>query len=114
MDTYTVLRDSSDGNLTIDETLTFTLGPMVRPLYLHTNVPEVSTDDTLLVNVEFKHSSTVDLTTYGATISAVGHYVIPIFCDDPDITTLSVTLNVTGASVDFGTVEVWLSTSRIS
>lgn len=118
MDTNAILRLASAGNLTGDEALTaFVISPMVRPIYLHTNVPAVSSGDTMVVKAEFKHSSTVDLTTFSPTISAAGHYVIPVFCDDPNALNLTVTLDITKndtVAANFGAVVVWLSPSRVS
>ena len=119
MDANTVLRASGAGNLTGDETLTdLDLAPMVNPLYLHVNVPAVSTDDVLDVTLDFEDGSgnTLQQTTI-PQISALGHYVCPIFCDHPSLTDLSVILNATAtgtAAMNFGAVEVWLSTSRVS
>lgn len=119
MDTNTVLRAASVGNLAVDETLTdFELFPMIDPLYLHIIVPAVSTDDVLDVTADFENVSgtTLQQTTI-PQISAAGHYVIPIFCNHPDLTDLSVILNVTltgTAAGNFGAVVVYLSTSRHS
>jgi hypothetical protein len=119
MDAYTELRAAGAGNLTGDATLTdFDLAPMVKPMYLHVNVPAVSTSDTLAVTCDFENSSntTLQQTTIPA-ISVAGHYVCPIFCDHPDLSDLSVILDVTQndtAAANFGAVEVWISNSRIS
>ena len=119
MDKYTELRAASVGNLTSDSTLTdFDLQPMLRPLYLHVTVPSVSTDDTLLVTADFEDgsSNTLQQTTI-PVITAAGHYVIPLFCDHPSLTDLSVILDCTAtgtAAMSFGAVEVWISNSRKS
>ncbi len=119
MDTNAVLRAASVGNLTADETLTdFELMPMSDQLYLHIIVPAVSTDDVLDVTADFENVSgtTLQQTTI-PQISAAGKYVIPIFCDHPSLTDLSVILNVTltgTAAGNFGAVVVYLSTSRHS
>lgn len=117
MDAYTEIRAASAGNLTADETADFTIGAMVRPLYLHANVPSVSSGDTLVLKVEHKNGSTVLTTSFGASISAAGHYVLPFFCDDLNMTKITVTFDVTKndtAAASFGAVEAWLSNSRIS
>ena len=119
MDTNTVLRAASVGNLTADETLTdFELFPMIDQLYLHVIVPAVSTSDSLVVTADFENVSgtTLQQTTI-PSITALGHYVVPIFCDHPDVTDLSVILDVTlvgTAAGNFGAVVVYLSTSRHS
>jgi hypothetical protein len=119
MDTNLVLRAASAGNLTGDATLTdLDLTPMVQPLYLHVNVPSVSTDDVLAVTADFEDVSnnTLQQTTIPA-ISAAGHYVCPLFCDHPSLTDLSVILDCTAtgtAAMNFGAVVVWISNSRKS
>lgn len=119
MDSNLVLRASSAGNLTGDETLTdMDLTPMVRPMYLHVIVPSVSTDDVFTVTLDFENASntTLQQTTIPA-ISAAGHYVCPIFCDHPSLTDLSVILDCTAtgtAAMSFGAVEVYVSNSRVS
>ncbi len=115
MDEFSVLRTGAT-NLTADETLDdFPLKPMVKPLYLHVNVPVVSASDTLDVTADFENVSgtTLQQTTI-PQITALGHYVCPIFCDAPTLDALSVILNVTGTDVDLGAVKVWFSTSRTS
>jgi len=119
MDTNAVLRPASAGNLTADATLTaFTIGPMTNPLYLHTNVPSVSSGDKFAVKAVFKKSDdTVLLTITGPDLSAAGHYVQEIFCDHPDCAKLVVTDDVTldsTAAGNFGAVVQWLSNSRHS
>ncbi len=119
MDANLVLRLASAGNLTGDETLTdVDITPMVNPLYLHLMIPAVSTDDVLDVTADFENVSgtTLQQTTI-PQISAAGHYVVPIFCDHPDVTDLSVILNATAtgtAAMNFGAVVVYISTSRVS
>lgn len=119
MDANLVLRAASAGNLTGDETLTdLDLTPMVNPLYLHLMIPAVSTDDVLDVTADFENVSgtTLQQTTI-PQISAAGHYVVPLFCDHPDVTDLSVILNATAtgtAAMNFGAVVVYISTSRVS
>ena len=119
MDTNAVLRAASAGNLTGDETLTdFDLTPMVNPMYLHIIIPSVSTDDVLDVTADFENVSntTLQQTTIPQIIAA-GHYVMPIFCDHPSLTDLSVILNCTAtgtAAMSFGAVVVYLSNSRVS
>ena len=115
MDTNSVLR-SGTTDLTADETLAdYELLPQIHPLYLHVMVPEVSASDTLDVTADFENASgtTLQQTTI-PQISAAGHYVCPIFCDHPDLTDLSVILNVSGSDVDLGATKVYLSTSRVS
>lgn len=119
MDSNAVLRAASAGNLTGDATLTdFDLKPMIQPLWLHINVPSVTSGDTLDVTADFEDVSnnTLQQTTI-PQITAAGHYVIPLFCDHEDLTDLSVILNCTADStvaMSFGAVEVWLSYSRRS
>ncbi len=119
MDANLVLRAASAGNLTGDETLTdvdFT--PMVNPLYLHIIVPAVSTDDVLDITADFENASNTTLQqTTIPQISAAGKYVVPLFCDHPDLSDLSVVLNATAtgtAAMNFGAVVVYISTSRVS
>lgn len=120
MDTTLHLRvGSTAGNLTGDETLTdMELYPMNKPLYLHIEIPSVSTDDVLDVTADFENSSNTTLQqTTIPQISAAGHYVVPIFCDHPSLSDLSVILNATAtgtAAMNFGAVDVWVSTSRRS
>jgi hypothetical protein len=119
MDTNLVLRAASVGNLTGDSTLTdVDLTPMIDPLYLHVLVPSVSTDDTLLVTADFEDASnnTLQQTTI-PVITAAGHYVIPLFCNHPSLTDLSVILDCTAtgtAAMSFGAVVVYISNSRRS
>ncbi len=119
MDANTELRAASVGNLTGDSVLTdFALTPMIDPLYLHINVPSVSTDDVLLVTADFEDASSVTLQqTTIPTITAAGHYVIPLFCNHPSLAALSVILDATAtgtAAMSFGAVEVYISNSRRS
>ena len=119
MDANLVLRAASVGNLTGDSTLTdVDLTPMIDPLYLHINVPSVTSGDTLAVTADFEDVSnnTLQQTTI-PTITAAGHYVIPLFCNHPSLTDLSVILDCTADStvvMSFGAVEVWISNSRRS
>lgn len=119
MDTNLVLRAAGAGNLTGDETLTdMELYPQPNPLYLHVLVPAVSTDDVLDVTADFEDAdgNTLQQTTI-PQISAAGKYVVPIFCDHPSLTDLSVILDATAtgtAAMNFGAVQVWVSTSRLS
>jgi hypothetical protein len=119
MDTNLVLRAASVGNLTGDSTLTdVDLTPMIDPLYLHVLVPSVSTDDTLLVTADFEDASnnTLQQTTI-PVITAAGHYVIPLFCNHPSLTDLSVILDCTAtgtAAMSFGAVVVYISNARRS
>jgi hypothetical protein len=119
MDTNLVLRAASAGNLTGDSTLTdMALTPMIDPLYLHIVVPAVSSGDTLLVTADFEDASnnTLQQTTI-PTITALGHYVIPLFCNHPSLAALSVILDATADStvaMNFGAVEVYVSNSRRS
>ncbi len=119
MDANLVLRAASVGNLTGDETLTdVDLTPMVNPLYLHIIVPAVSTDDVLDITADFENASNTTLQqTTIPQISAAGKYVVPLFCDHPDLSDLSVILNTTAtgtAAMNFGAVVVYISTSRVS
>lgn len=119
MDKYTELRAASVGNLTGDSTLTdFDLAPMKRPLYLHVIVPAVSSGDVLDVTADFEDVSnnTLQQTTI-PQITALGHYVCPLFCDHPSLTDLSVILNTTAndtVAQNFGAVVVYISNSRKS
>lgn len=117
MDTNAVLRAASVGNLTADETLTdFELFPMADPLYLHVIVPAVSSGDVLDVTADFENVSgtTLQQTTI-PQITAAGKYVVPLFCDHPDLTDLSVILNQTdNGSPNFGAVVVYISAARTS
>jgi hypothetical protein len=118
MDTNLILRTGAS-DFTGDETLTdVDLAPMIDPLYLHVIVPEVSTDDVLDVTADFENVSgtTLQQTTI-PQITAAGHYVVPLFCDHPDLTDLSVILNATAtgtAAMDFGALKVYISNSRRS
>jgi hypothetical protein len=119
MDTNLVLRAASAGNLTGDSTLTdVDLQPMIDPLYLHILVPSVSTDDVLDVTADFEDASNNTLQrTELPQISAAGHYVLPLFCDHPSLTDLSVILDATAtgtAAMSFGAVVVYISNSRRS
>ena len=119
MDANLELRAASAGNLTGDATLTAVpLTPMDKPLYLHILVPSVSTSDTLVMKAKFRNSGgTTILETYSKSISAAGHYAIPIFSDDPAQYDLSVVLDTTAnnsEAVNFGAVVVWVSNSRES
>lgn len=119
MDSNLVLRAASAGNLTGDSTLTdVDLKPMDKPLYLHVLVPSVSTDDVLDVTADFEDAdgNTLQQTTI-PQITAAGHYVIPLFCDHPSLTDLSVILDATAtgtAAMSFGAVVVWISNARTS
>lgn len=119
MDTNLELRAASAGNLTGDSTLTdVDWTPTEVVSYLHVLVPSVSTDDTLVVKADFEDGSNNTLMQiHSKTISAAGHYVIPLVCDDPDVTDLSVILDTTAnnsVAVNFGAVVVWISNSRTS
>jgi hypothetical protein len=115
-DTNALLRAAGAGNLTADETLTdFELLPMTQPMYLHVLVPAVSASDSLVVTADFENvSGTTLMQSTLPSITAAGLYTLPIFCDKPTVTDLSVILDVTlvgSAAGNFGAVEVWLSTS---
>lgn len=118
MDANTVLRAASAGNLTADENLTdFALDPMVRPIYLHTIVPSVSSGDTFNVTAVFKAGSTTLKTEKSAEYAAAGHYVLEVFCDAPTLTKVSVTNDVTkdtSAAASFGAVVQYFSLARES
>lgn len=117
MDTNTVLRAASVGDLTADETLSdFELTPQNKPMYLHVIVPAVSAGDVLDVTADFENVSNTTLQqTTIPQITAAGHYTMPIFCDHPDLTDLSVILNETdNGAPNFGAVVVYLSLSRHS
>lgn len=118
MDTNLELRAASAGNLTGDSTLTdVDWTPTDVVSYLHVYVPSVSTSDTLQVKANFDDGSNILMSIYSKSISAAGHYVIPLVCDDPDVTDLSVVLDTTAnnsEAVNFGAVVVWISNSRVS
>lgn len=119
MDTNLVLRPASTGNLTGDETLTdVDWTPTDVVSYLHVYVPSVSTDDVLTVKADFEDGSNNTLMQiHSKSISAAGKYVIPLVCDDPSVTDLSVILDCTAtgtAAMSFGAVVVWISNSRVS
>jgi hypothetical protein len=112
MDKYTELRAASAGNLTADETLSdFALTAMVKPLYLHTIVPQVPAGNSLKVNAVFKAGSTELKRDVSAAYSSAGHYVLEIFCDAPSLTKLSVTNDV-ASNGNFGAVVQYLSPAR--
>lgn len=119
MDTNLELRASGAGALTGDETLTdVDWTPTQVVSYLHVKVPSVSTDDVLTVKADFEDGSNNTLMQiHSKSIAAAGHYVIPLVCDDPSVTDLSVILDCTAtgtAAMSFGTVIVWISNSRVS
>lgn len=112
MDKNLVLRDGTT-DLTADETLTSVkVGPMVRPLWLHVIVPEVSAGDTLDVELEFCDAAANTTKIYNMNmkqISAAGHYAIPFYFL---LAYLQVKLNVTGTDTDFGAVKAWIDPSN--
>ena len=119
MDANLELRAASAGNLTGDATLTdVDYTPTDKVSYLHALVPSVSAGDTLVVKADFEDvSNNTLMQIHSKTISAAGHYVIPIVCDDPNVTDLSVILDTTAnntEAVNFGAVVVWVSNSRES
>lgn len=118
MDSNLVIRPASTGNLTADEALTaINIEPMVRPLYLHTIIPSVSSGDTFNVKAEWKDGSTVLSTVTSKQYSAAGHQVLELFCDDPTMDTLTITNDVTKdttAAGSFGAVIQYFSLSRTS
>jgi hypothetical protein len=91
---------------------------MIDPLYLHIIIPSVSSGDVLDITADFENSSNTTLQqTTIPQITAAGKYVIPLFCDHPSLSDLSVILNVTLDSTvagSFGAVKVYLSNSRRS
>lgn len=108
MDTNLVLRDGST-DLTADESLTaVNIGPMTRPMELNVLVPEVSSGDTLDVEVEFNDDGSTEIANFNfKQISAAGLYHEPIFTHHDYIL---VKLNETdNGSPDFGAVKVWLA-----
>ncbi len=112
MDTNLTLRDGST-HLTGDETLTSVLvGPMTRPLWLHIIVPEVSSGDTLDVELEFCTAALPTTQVYNMNmpqIAAAGHFAIPFFTKEAY---LQVKLNETdNGGPDFGHVQVWIDPS---
>lgn len=116
MDTILELRAASAGNLTGDSTLTdFDWTPTNVVSYLHVLVPSVSTDDVLDVTADFENGSGTTLMQIKmAQITAAGHYYIPLVCDHPSVTDLSVILDCTAtgtAAMNFGAVVVWISNS---
>jgi hypothetical protein len=119
MDTNLVLRPASTGNLTADETLAdMKLPPMTQPMYLHCIVPSVTTSDVFTIKATHQDVSNNTLKQdLSPSITAAGHYVLPIFNDHPSQTDLSVMLDVTvtgTTAVSFGAVVVYMSNSRTS
>jgi hypothetical protein len=115
MDTNLVLRDGST-DLTTDVTLTSVLiGPMLHPLWLHVLVPEVSSGDTLDVELEFCTAAASTTEVYNMNfkqITAAGHYAIPFFTL---LEYLQVKLNETdNGGPDFGGVKVWIDNANRS
>ena len=117
MDTNLVLRDGT-ADLTVDATLTaVTVGPMVKPLWLHVLVPSVSSGDVLDVELEFCLAATPTTEVYNMNmkqIVAAGHYAIPFFMAPP-CTSLQVKLNVTADStvaLSMGGVKVWIDNAN--
>lgn len=108
MDTNLVLRDGST-HLTADESLTaIVVGPMTRPMTLHVLVPEVSSGDTLDVELEFNDDGSTQIDNMNMKqITAAGNYSIPFITNHKY---LLVKLNETdNGGPDFGHVKVWLS-----
>ena len=119
MDTNLVLRAASVGNLTGDSNLTaISIKPMFDPLYLIVVIPSVTSGDSLIVKAVFRNSSDATLQqTWSKSLTAAGTYAIPLFCDDPDLDDLAVTLDTTADStvaISFGAVVVYISNSRHS
>jgi len=119
--TTTMLRASTDGNLTIDENVTATLtkgSPHVANLGVYVLVPQASTGDTLKVTakittsgdkIEVTHTDDIDdNTTFPFLL------ILPLPPTKSDATALTVNLNVTdgGGGVNFGAVQVWLERSE--
>lgn len=117
MDTNLVLRAASAGNLTGDATLTAqALKPTVKPLWLNVFVPQVSSGDTLIAKAVFRNAGGTTLQqTWSGSINAAGHYAIPLYCDDPNLADVVVTLDTTAdstAAINFGAVVVHISNAR--
>lgn len=111
MDTNLVLRDGST-DFTADESLTAVeIGPMLRPMTLNVQVPEVSAGgDTLDVELEFNDDGSTQIDNANMKqITAVGTYSIPFYTHHKY---LLVKLNGTdggGAALDLGAVKVWIT-----
>lgn len=115
-----ILSELFDGGieLTADETVpNIPLTPMVNPLYLHVYISSVSSGDTIIVKAEFENASNAVLQlSQTGTISAVGHYVLPLFCDHPDLTNMDVVFDTTANNTEALAIngKAWFSTSRVS
>jgi hypothetical protein len=110
MDTNSTLRTGAT-DLTADETLTSVrVGPMTRPMWLIVIVPEVSSGDTLDVELEFcdASASTTQVQNMNmAQISAAGVHQLQFITP---YEYLQVKLNETdNGGPDFGAVKVYLS-----
>lgn len=115
MESNSVIRAATVGNLTGDETLTsFLVGPMTRPMWLHVLVPTDSGgSDTLDVEIEFCTAAASTVEVYNMNmkqITADGHYAIPFFTKESYI---QVKLNHTasGGNSNWGAVVVWVDPS---
>ena len=112
MDTNLVLRDGTT-HLTDDENLTSVkIGPMVKPLWLHVLVPEVSSADTLDVELEFCATGATTTEIYNMNmkqIAAAGHYAIPFYTL---LEYLYVKLNTSHNTDDHGHTKVWIDNAN--
>jgi hypothetical protein len=112
-DNELMLRETTDGNLTADETLTAVdIGPMGAPLELYVNVPAIAeTDDTIDVTLNFQNSHGVTQESKTMKqITAAGLYHTQVFTPwDKLEVVLDVTDADTGSDFNAGTVEVWLA-----
>lgn len=118
-DASLVLRDSTDGNLTADETLSVTMTEgvaVVRPLAVNVVVPQTSASDTLKVTakstetgkkIEVTHTDVID-----GNSTFPFHLILPLPPLDAD--TWQVVLDVTGSAINFGAVDVWLEYSPLA
>lgn len=118
-DASLILRSSADGNLTGTETdtVTMTKGIAVqRPLAVNVVVPQASTSDTLKVTakcttakkkIEVTHTDVIDDNS-----TFPYHLILPLSPSDGD--TWDVVLTITGSSVNFGEVDVWIEQSGLA
>lgn len=115
MDNNLIVRSGAT-DLTQDETVAdIPFLAQINVFYLIVHVPEVVADTSLVVKANFVNASDAVLqTTQTASITAAGIYALPLFCDHPDLSDLSVVFDVTGAAPDFGAVKSWFSVARLS
>ena len=115
MDNNIIVRDGST-DLTADETIAdIHFLAQINVFYLIVIVPEAVADTSLLVKANFVDASNNVLqTNVSKSIAAAGVYALPLFCDDPALSDLSVVFDVTGEGADFGAVKSYFSVARLS